>query len=210
LDIVGDRWTLLIVRELLIRGRCRYTDLREGLPGIATNLLATRVRELEEAGVVRRVVAPPPVATALLELTPRGAELEPVIAALGRWAGPLLGAPARGDSFRSHWLTLPARLYLRDQAPERAPVTLELRAGDEPVTLEVGGGEVRAKPGPAEKPQAVLTGPPQLIIGLLMGRIDLAHARATGLQYEGDPAVLRRVQARGRASESPPSDAARR
>ena len=72
LDVIGDRWTLLIVRELLIRGACRYTDLRNGLPGIATNLLAERLRELEEAGVIEREEAPPPIATTLFRLTPRG------------------------------------------------------------------------------------------------------------------------------------------
>src|ERR687885_1607076 len=72
LDLVGDRWTLLIVRELLLRGPCRYTDLRHGLPGIATNLLADRLRELERAGIISREDAPPPVATALFRLTPRG------------------------------------------------------------------------------------------------------------------------------------------
>src|SRR5213075_1029468 len=90
LDVVGDRWTLLIVRELALRGACRYTDLRNGLPGIATNLLADRLRELEEAGVVERVEAPPPVATTLFRLTDRGRELEPVVYALGRWGVPLL------------------------------------------------------------------------------------------------------------------------
>src|SRR6185295_293446 len=72
LDVVGDRWTLLIVRELLIRGRCRYTDLRNGLPGIATNLLADRLREMEQSGLVSREEAPPPIATTLFQLTPRG------------------------------------------------------------------------------------------------------------------------------------------
>ena len=75
LDVVGDRWTLLIVRELALRGACRYTDLRNGLPGIATNLLADRLRELENAGVVAREEAPPPIATTLFRLTPRGEEL---------------------------------------------------------------------------------------------------------------------------------------
>src|SRR5258707_5277536 len=75
LDVIGDRWSLLIVRELLIRGPVRYTDLRYGLPGIATNLLADRLRELEEAGVVQRVGAPPPGATTPFELTQRGKEL---------------------------------------------------------------------------------------------------------------------------------------
>src|SRR2546425_7044906 len=71
LDVIGDRWTLLIVRELLLRGACRYTDLRDGLPGIATNLLADRMRDLEEKGIVRRQAAPPPIATTLFQLTPR-------------------------------------------------------------------------------------------------------------------------------------------
>jgi DNA-binding HxlR family transcriptional regulator len=196
LDVVGDRWTLLIVRELLIRGPSRYTDLKEGLPGIATNLLVDRLRDMEEAGIVRREAAPPPVATTLFTLTPRGQELESVIAALGRWAGPLMAAPAKGDEFRGHWLALPVRLYLSDRMPDRPPVTIELRAGDEPVTIETIAGEVRARPGPATDPDAVLTGAPNLITALLMGRIDLARARAAGLSYQGDPAALRRVQRR--------------
>src|SRR5215467_10718682 len=85
LDVVGDRWTLLIIRELLVRGACRYTDLKNGLPGIATNLLADRIRELEEAGLVSREEAPPPVATTLIRLTEAGQELAPVVHALGRW-----------------------------------------------------------------------------------------------------------------------------
>src|SRR5437868_15050329 len=90
LDIVGERWTLLIVRELLIRGASRYTDLRNGLPGIATNLLAERLRDLERHGVVEAVNAPPPVATTLFSLTARGRELEPVLHAIGRWGRELL------------------------------------------------------------------------------------------------------------------------
>src|ERR1700751_2402967 len=85
LDVVGDRWTLLIVRELAQRGACRSPDLRTGLPGIAPNLLADRLRELEQAGVVAREDAPPPVATALFRLTPRGEELRPVLDGLFRW-----------------------------------------------------------------------------------------------------------------------------
>jgi DNA-binding HxlR family transcriptional regulator len=84
LDVVGDRLTLLIVRELTIRGPSRYTDLRNGLPGIATNLLADRLRELEQAGIVDREEAPPPVATTLFALTPRGEELRPAVEELMR------------------------------------------------------------------------------------------------------------------------------
>ncbi|HZU79577.1 MAG TPA: helix-turn-helix domain-containing protein, partial [Acidimicrobiales bacterium] len=74
LDVVGDRWTLLIIRELMLRGGCRYTDLQHGLPGIATNLLGTRLKELEENGLIRRESAPAPVATTLYHLTDSGRE----------------------------------------------------------------------------------------------------------------------------------------
>ena len=90
LDVIGDRWTLLIVRELLLRP-CRYTDLRDGLPGIATNLLAERLRELEAANVVEREDPEPPVATTLYRLTERGEQLRPVIQQLLRWGAPLGG-----------------------------------------------------------------------------------------------------------------------
>src|SRR5438105_6157545 len=85
LDVVGDRWSLLIVRELLLQGPCRFTDLKNGLPGVATNLLSARLKELQEADLVSRSDAPPPVATALYALTESGLTLEPVLRALGRW-----------------------------------------------------------------------------------------------------------------------------
>ncbi len=107
LDVVGDRWTLLIVRELLNRGPCRYTDLRYGLPGIATNLLADRLRELEANGIVVRESAPPPVATSLFRLTPRGEALDSVLQALGRWGLALLAETPEDAEFRSHWLRFP-------------------------------------------------------------------------------------------------------
>ena len=88
LDVVGERWTLLIVRELLLRGPSRYTDVRNGLPGIATNLLATRLVEMERSGILVRETAPPPAPVTVVRLTPRGEALEAVIAALGRWAAP--------------------------------------------------------------------------------------------------------------------------
>src|ERR1043166_1224286 len=99
LDVVGERWTLLIVRELMLRGPSRYTDLREGLPGIATNLLADRLRDLEREGIVAREDAPPPVATTLFSLTPRGADLKPVIDSLGRWGAPLMVEPTGDEEF---------------------------------------------------------------------------------------------------------------
>src|SRR3954462_15414337 len=90
LVVVGDRWTFLIVRELALRGPSRYTDLRGGLPGIATNLLADRLRELEHVGVIAREDAPPPVATTLFRLTARGEDLRPLLDDLLRWGLPLM------------------------------------------------------------------------------------------------------------------------
>jgi DNA-binding HxlR family transcriptional regulator len=194
LDVVGDRWTLLIVRELLIRGSCRYTDLRDGLPGIATNLLADRLRELELAGIVRRELAPPPIATTLFRLTTRGEELEPVLQELGHWGAPFLAEPAAGDVFRSRWLTLPLVHHLRDRTPGLPPVTLEIRTGDEPMIVETAGGGVRIRPGSVPNPDALLTGPPHLVVAVLTGKLDLADNRAAGLQYLGDPETLRRLQ----------------
>src|SRR4051794_12861823 len=100
LDVIGDRWSLLIVRELLLRDDgARYTDLREGLPGIATNLLSERLRALEEAGIVEKRDAPPPVATTLFQLTERGRGLREPIHALGRWGSPLLAESSGDETF---------------------------------------------------------------------------------------------------------------
>ncbi len=194
LDVVGDRWTLLIVRELMLRAPCRYTDLRNGLPGIATNLLADRLRELEQAGVVSREQAPPPIATSVFRLTPRGEKLESVLRDLAQWGVPLMvEGPAPDDAFRGPWLRMPVDLFLADRTPDRPPVTIELRTGEEPIVIETAGGGVRTRSGPAEHPDAVLAGTPHLILGLLSGQLGLADAQAAGLQYDGDPATLQRV-----------------
>jgi DNA-binding HxlR family transcriptional regulator len=195
LDVVGDRWSLLIVRELLLRGPCRYTDLLGGLPGIATNLLADRLRELERADILAREDAPPPIATALFRLTARGEQLGPIVRELGRWGAPLMAEPVGEAAFRSRWLQLPVELFLSDQNPDQPPVEIELRTGDEPMTIRTGGGEVRAHLGSAEHPDLVLSGTPQLVIGVISGRLGLRDASAGGLKCEGDPAALARVRA---------------
>jgi DNA-binding HxlR family transcriptional regulator len=197
LDVVGDRWTMLIVRELLARGECRYTDLRDGLPGIASNLLAERLRSLEAAGVVTRRQAPPPVAATLLALTERGRALEPVIDALGQWGIPFMAeGPAPGDEFRSRWLAWPAETFLSDHSPDDPPVAIELRTSekDEPTVIETVDGAVRARQGECEQPDVVLTGSPYAILGVLSGHVTLAEARAGGLGFDGDPQALARLQ----------------
>jgi DNA-binding HxlR family transcriptional regulator len=194
LDLVGDRWTLLIVRELFIADGCRYTDLQYGLPGIATNLLADRLRQLEDNGIVSRELAPPPIATTLFRLTPRGRELEPVLGALGRWGEPLLADTPGGAAFRSHWLCLPLQLHFAEHAPVRPAVTIEVRVTDQPITVETVDGKVRVRPGPATRPDATITAPPPVALDLLMGALDLDGAVARGLEFQGDPEAFRRLQ----------------
>jgi DNA-binding HxlR family transcriptional regulator len=199
LDAVGDRWTLLIVRELLVLGACRYTDLRHGLPGIATNLLVDRLREMEQAGIVERVEASPSVATAHFRLTERGRALSPVIRALGEWAGPTMGPWQAGEEFRSHWLALPLELHLIDGDPSAPPVSIEIRTGDRPLTLATADGAVRVRPGSADMPDAVVAGPPDVVLAALMGRVPLAAARERGFSLEGDARVLDRVRPKAAA-----------
>ncbi len=194
LDVVGDRWTLLIIRELLTQGPCRYTDLKHGLPGIATNLLSDRLRDLESAGLIRREEAPPPIATTLFHLTDTGAELEPVLRALGGWGLRYMARPGGADEFRSHWFAFPVSLFLRDREPGGPPVSIELRTADRPAVVEVSGGSVRIRLGTAPSPDLILSGPPQLILGLLSARLAPAEARDLGLEISGDASVLRRVQ----------------
>lgn len=195
LDVVGDRWTLLIVRELELRGACRYTDLRNGLPGIATNLLADRLRELEHQGLVARDEAPPPIATTLFRLTERGAELRPVLESLVRWGMPLMSEDNTGDAVRSHWLAWAIELILADRRPDAGPVTLELRTGEEPIVLETRDGKLVTRLGAAGDvaPDATITGEARPVMGLLLGLLTVNDARAVGVSYAGDPAILERI-----------------
>jgi DNA-binding HxlR family transcriptional regulator len=193
LDVIGDRWTLLIVRELTLRGACRYTDLRNGLPGIATNLLADRLRELEHAGVIAREDAPPPIATTLFRLTPRGEQLRPVLEDLTRWGLPLMTEQRPDDAVRSHWLAWALEQMLVDRGTDASAITVQIVTGDQPIVIEIGDGAVHSRLGRVEDADVTLTGPPMPILGLLLGLRSLPDAEASGVEYEGNPAVLDRV-----------------
>jgi DNA-binding HxlR family transcriptional regulator len=194
LDVIGDRWTLLIIRELLLRGACRYTDLKNGLPGIATNLLADRLRELESAGLITREEAPPPVATTLVRLTEAGASLEPLVRALASWGIRLMAQPVADDEFRPEWFAYPVEEFLCDRDPAGPPATIELRTPSGPAVVEVTGGEVRPRTGSAVAPDLILAGGPQAILAVLIGKLSAAQAAAgLGLEISGDTSILRRV-----------------
>src|SRR5258708_33029291 len=132
LDVIGDRWTMLIIRELLIRGPCRYTDLKNGLPGIATNLLSSRIRELESAGLIEREAAPPPIATTLFRLTEAAAQLQPALDAIGRWGVRYMTERAEGDEFPGYWLATPATSFAHRRDPGGVPVAVEPRPSCRP------------------------------------------------------------------------------
>lgn len=194
LDVVGDRWTLLIVRELLIQGPCRFTDLKNGLPGIAANLLSTRLRELEQAGLIARDEAPPPIATTLYRLTEAGRALEPAVKAIGLWGLRYMRTVDPQDAFRPQWLAYLPAWFTVDAAPEAPPAVIQLVVGDAHAVLEIGSGRVDTRVGRADAPDLVLDGPANAVLGLLMGVIDLDLATQIGLTASGRRDVLTRLR----------------
>jgi DNA-binding HxlR family transcriptional regulator len=194
LDIAGDRWTLLIVRELLLQGPSRFTDLKHGLPGVATNLLSARLRELEAAGLVTREDAPPPVATALYGLSETGRALEPVLKALGLWGLRFMTDERPGDAFQARWLAYAPAWFTTDADPGGPPAVIQLTAAGERAVIELGDGQVRTRPGLAAAPDLTLDGPPRAVLGLLTGQIGLDGARQLGLSAAGRLDLLTRLR----------------
>jgi DNA-binding HxlR family transcriptional regulator/putative sterol carrier protein len=192
LDIVGERWTLLIVRELLT-GPKRFKDLLEGLSGIGTNLLAARLKDLEGYGVVRRATLPPPAASKVYELTEPGRSLEPVIAALGRWGLEVLGTPEREDDLRPAWAVVAMRSALKQEAARGLQETYEFRIDEEAFHLRVKDGEGEALQGPAVDPDLVVRGSTQAFLALVAGQLESAEALESGeIQIEGEQETLAR------------------
>ena len=194
LDLVGDRWVLLIVRELLSQGPCRFTDLRDGLPGIATNLLASRLKDMEENGLIARVDAPPPIATGLYQLTERGRGLRPVIEALVEWGLPTMPVTVAGESVRGNWLGLLGQLRLRDTQPERGPLTIAIDTAEAPVHLVSRDHAFEIRQGRPAAADVRLSGQARLIGGYLAGFLSFEEARRLGLSADGDTEALRRLE----------------
>ena len=187
LDLIGDRWVLLIVRELLAGPR-RYGELFDGLPGIATNLLADRLRSMEADGLLEKRDDDRYV------LTARGDSLREVIYAIGRWAYPLMGSMSDGDTYRPDWIALPLAAMFPGEDPSRPELTVEVRCGTDTMTVRSTGGRVAVERGAAAAPDLVLTGPPDAIVGLFSRRLDVAEAKARGVAITGAARQLRSLR----------------
>ncbi len=192
LDIVGERWTLLLVRELLM-GPKRFKDLLEGLPGIGTNLLTARLKDLERYGLVQRATLPPPAGSKVYELTELGRLLEPVLAALGRWGLEFLDTPNQEDDFRPAWAMVAMHYALKPEAASGLQETYEFHIDEEAFHLRVKDGEVEALQGPAVEPDLVVRGGTQAFLALATGQVEPEEALDSGeIRIEGDQETLAR------------------
>lgn len=193
LDVVGERWSLLIVRELVLGPR-RYTDLRRALPGMWTNLLAERLRQLESAGVVQRRELPPPAARTVYELTERGRQLESVLLDLGSWGIPLLDGE-RGEVPSTTAVLLGLRAFFRPEVTTSTDERYAVRVGPEALTAMVQHGRLEFRPGAPDAPAAALQADPRALLDIRTGRLSLADALEQGLlRFEGPAAAIRRLR----------------
>lgn len=179
LEVLGERWTLLVVRELMT-GPKRFADLQSGLPGIATNILTERLRTLVDEGVVERRTLPRPAVTQVYELTDRGRELKPVLLALAGWGAPKLGLPREGEQFRLAWLMIALDLsYDPVGAPD--PVTVTLNVGDERLSIRAHGKSHSVTDEIYEGADLVVQGSTATFLGWATGSLDEREALAAGL-----------------------------
>ena len=156
LDVVGERWALLVVRELLL-GPKRFTDLRAGLPNIGPDVLSQRLRELDEAGLVRRRTLPPPAGSRVYELTARGGELEPVVLALGRWGSTEPSADEEAALGVDAFVVALKTLFEPGDGPD---TIVELRISGHPFTARAAGDRFEVVRGEADGPEATIAGDP--------------------------------------------------
>jgi DNA-binding HxlR family transcriptional regulator len=177
LELVGERWALLVVRELL-DGPKRYTDLAAGLPGIGTNILAGRLRDLEEAGIVQKRRLPPPAAANVYELTPYGEELREPLYALGRWGARSLGPPGPDDSLAPGWLLNAVRATCTVGClPDKV---FELRVDDDVVTARFVDDELVVESGSTGYADTIIQTDPATLFGIAARQLSTDEALETG------------------------------
>jgi DNA-binding HxlR family transcriptional regulator len=195
LDLVGERWALLVVRELLL-GPKRYTDLRRGLPNASPNVLSQRLAELERAGVIRRRTLPPPAGARVYELTDWGLELEDIVMALGTWAARSPTPPDDAPIRSADSIVLALRARFDPEAADGLRATYELRLGQDRFRIEVADGKLEAARGDAEQADATIDTDPDTIGAVLWSNRSLAAAQRSGtMTVEGDKAAVERFVA---------------
>jgi DNA-binding HxlR family transcriptional regulator len=178
LDLVGERWALLVVRELLL-GPKRFTDLRAGLPHASPNILSERLRGLEQAGVVHRRKLPPPAASQVYELTEWGKELEPVVTQLGAW-GARSPVPPESREIGADSIVLALRSLFDREAAADLKASYELRLGEESFHVGIAGGELELGRGSTENPAAAIETDAGTLAALLTGQLALEDALSSG------------------------------
>lgn len=190
LDVVGERWTLLIARELML-GPKRFSDLLPALPGIGKNLLAARLRHLEDHDLVRRRELPPPAGSRVYELAEDGRALGPALSELGRWGIERLETPPPEVLFRPAWAMFPLSYMANTEAAEGLRETYEFRIGDERFTIHVRDGRVEPRSGAAERPDLIVTMSDDTLRELFEGELEAAAGLSQGrIGIEGAPEVL--------------------
>jgi DNA-binding HxlR family transcriptional regulator len=191
LDVVGDRWVLLIVRELLAFGPSRYSDLKRGLPGIASNLLAERLKTMEADGLIERHEAPAPIGTRVYQLTPRGRELEDVLRALTRWGLPAMpSGPSGDDAVQPQWSALFAGLTLTGKLPMGTQAVIGVETGSESVRVALRHDGFAIERELGADADVTLRGSALLVGGLLSGLLTVAEATQLGLAVDGRADLL--------------------
>jgi DNA-binding HxlR family transcriptional regulator len=178
LDLIGERWALLVVRELLL-GPKRFTDLRAGLPHASPNVLSERLRGLEQAGVVHRRKLPPPAASQVYELTEWGKELEPVVTQLGAW-GARSPVPPEHREISASSIVLALRSLFDAEAAGDLEASYELRLGEESFHVSIASGELDLGRGGGEAPSATIEADPGTLAALLTAQLELDDALESG------------------------------
>jgi DNA-binding HxlR family transcriptional regulator len=193
LGLVGERWALLVVRELL-KGPKRYTDLLDGMPGIGTNILAARLRELEAGGIVRKTKLPPPAASTVYELTDYGRELEEPLYALARWGARTLPPPVNEEDFYPEWGLNAFPALLDPEAARGLTGTYVVRVADDVYTVRLEDNTVHAEIGAADDPDLDFSTDRETFFGLASSELDPTVALAAGdvTISAGKPADLKR------------------
>jgi DNA-binding HxlR family transcriptional regulator len=193
LGLVGERWALLVVRELL-QGPKRYTDLLEGMPGIGTNVLAARLRELEAGGVIQKRKLPPPAASTVYELTEYGRQLEEPLYALARWGARSLGPPGKGDELAHDWGLNAFAALIDRQAVRGITETYVMRIGDDVYTVKLVDGVLHVESGAVDDADLDAAMAMQTFYGLASGGLSPREALDHGLVElaQGKPAAFER------------------